>query len=171
MNSPESKARVWSKIFVYYALANIGTGLFTLLEQRAPSNLTLATGAMWSPAVAAFLTTWLFGGRIRDFAWGWGSGRYQWWAYFIPFLYAVPVYLVAWTTGLAGFFNPAAATKAAHDYGLSTLSPGVAVAIYALISLRSASCRRPRAPSAKRSAGAVSSCRNCRRSQASPARR
>ena len=135
MNLSESKARVWSKIFVYYALANIGTGLFTLLEQHAPSNLTLTTGAMWSPAVAAFLTTWLFGGRIRDFAWGWGSGRYQWWAYFIPFFYAVPVYLVAWATGLAGFFNPAAATKVAHDYGLSTLSPGVAFAVYAVISL------------------------------------
>ena len=135
MNLSESKARVWSKIFVYYALANIGTGLFTLLEQHAPSNLTLTTGAMWSPAVAAFLTTWLFGGRIRDFAWGWGSGRYQWWAYFIPFFYAVPVYLVAWATGLAGFFNPATATKVAHDYGLSTLSPGVAFAVYAVISL------------------------------------
>ena len=135
MNPPESQTRVWSKIFVYYVLANLGTGLFTMLEQHAPPNLTLTTGAMWSPALAAFLTTWLFGGRIRDFAWGWGTGRYQWLAYAIPFLYAVPVYLVAWATGLAGFFNPTAATKLAADYGLATLAPGAAFATYAVISL------------------------------------
>lgn len=135
MSAPESKTRVWSKIFVYYALANLGTGFFTLLMQHTPPNLTLTTGAMWSPALAAFVTTWLFGGRVRDFAWGWGSGRYQWLAYVIPFLYAVPVYLVVWVTGLGGFFNPAAAAKIATDYGLTALSPGVAFAVYAIISL------------------------------------
>jgi membrane protease YdiL (CAAX protease family) len=98
-------------------------------------NLTLTTGAMWGPALAAFITTWLFGGRVRDLAWGWGDGRWQWRAYFIPFLYAVPVYLVAWVTGLGGFFNPAAATKVAADYGLTALAPGAAFAVYAVISL------------------------------------
>jgi len=135
MSDSESKVRVWSKIFVYYVLANLGTGLFTKLEIHAPPNLTLTTGAMWSPALAAMLTTWLFGGRVRDFAWGWGSGRYQWLAYFIPFFYAIPVYLLVWVTGLGGFFNPANAVKVAADYGLTALAPSVAFAVYALISL------------------------------------
>jgi len=135
MNPPETKARVWLKILVYYLLAHLGTGVFTLLERHAPPNLTLTTGAMWSPAVAAMLTTWLFGGRVRDFAWGWGTGRYQALAYLIPFLYAVPVYLLVWVTGLGGFFNPAVATKIAADYGLSALTPGMAFAIYVVVSL------------------------------------
>ena len=135
MNPPESKARVWTKIFIYYALANAFSGIFGLMERRTGPNLTLTTGLMWGPALAAFATTWLFGGRVRDFAWGWGSGRYQWLAYVIPFLYAVPVYLVAWATGLAGFFNPAAAAKIAGDYGLTAVGPGAAFTVYAVISL------------------------------------
>ncbi len=135
MSLPEPKSRIWGKILVYYVIATAITACFTKLQLHTAPNLTLVTGAMWGPALAAFVTTWLYGGRVRDFAWGWGSGRYQWLAYAIPFFYAVPVYLLAWGTGLAGFYNPEAAAKVATDYGLTALSPGLAFAVYAVISL------------------------------------
>jgi len=135
VSAPESKARIWAKILVYYVLANLGTGCFTFLQTGSPPNLTLTTGAMWCPGLAAMLTTWLFRGRVRDFAWRWGDGRDQWRACVIPFLYAVPVYLLAWATGLAGFFDPVAARKLAAGNGLAGLAPGTAFAVYAAISL------------------------------------
>ena len=135
MNPLETKARVWTKIALYYALTWLFTSLVGLMDRRAPSNLTLTTAMMWSPALAAFVTRRLFGERMPASMWSWGDGRYAKWAIAIPFLYAVPVYLFAWLTGLGGFFDPATAKKIAADYGLTALAPGLAFAIYVVISL------------------------------------
>lgn len=135
MSTPESKARVWTKIVIYYALTNAISGVFIWMSLRTGPNLTLTTGLMWGPALAAFATTWLFGGRVRDLAWRWGEPRWQWLAYALPFFYALPLYLLAWTTGLGGFYNPEAAAKIAADYGLTALPTGWAFALYCVISL------------------------------------
>jgi uncharacterized protein len=51
---------------------------------------------MWCPALAAFITAALFKIDIATFGWGWRPVKYEWLGYVLPFLYALPVYVLAW---------------------------------------------------------------------------
>jgi hypothetical protein len=63
MNEP--KARIWKKIGCFYALTLVFSFIFGGSILRAgkleAGNLLFVTGAMWSPALAAFSTKKLFG--------------------------------------------------------------------------------------------------------------
>jgi membrane protease YdiL (CAAX protease family) len=51
---------------------------------------------MWCPAFAALATCGLFGIDLATLGWNWRPARYITWAYVIPVLYALPVYLATW---------------------------------------------------------------------------
>src|SRR5438132_7855109 len=114
----EPKARVWKKIVCFYALTMLFSsvcGAFVLHAGKMDAgNLLYVTGAMWSPALAAFVTKKIFHENTRDLPWKWGNPRYAWLGYLIPIAYAVPVYLVVWVSGL-GAFNTALLSKTAID--------------------------------------------------------
>lgn len=131
----EAKSRVWKKIVCFYVLTLLFTAVFQMLDRNAPGNITVITGVMWSPALAAFATKLLFGESIRDLGWSWGTGRYEAWAYVIPLLYTLPVYLVVWLTGLGGFYDVAFMQKTAIAYGLASLPLGLALVAYVLITM------------------------------------
>jgi len=131
----EAKARVWKKIVVFYVLTLVFSALFQLLDRNAPGNLTVITGLMWSPALSAVITKLLFRESVRDLGWGWGSGRYQVWAYVIPVLYALPVYLVVWLSGLGGFYDADFVAKMAKEYGLMALPIPLALTSYVLLTI------------------------------------
>lgn len=61
----EPSARVWKKIGCFYALTMLFSGVFNAFVLHAgkmdAGNLLYVTGAMWSPALAAFTTKRLFG--------------------------------------------------------------------------------------------------------------
>jgi membrane protease YdiL (CAAX protease family) len=132
---PEATSRTWKKIVVFYVLTLLFTSVFQMLDRSAPGNITIITGIMWCPALAAFSTRWAFGESIRDLGWGWGSGRYQWWAYVIPLAYSLPVYLLVWVTGLGGFYDVAFMEKTAKAYALTGLPLGTALIIYVMITM------------------------------------
>jgi len=124
----DSPARAWKKIGTYYALTLIFSGTFDAFILHAGKmdmgNGLYVVGAMWSPALAAFVTKRLFGERIRDLPWGWGPPKYVWLGYLIPIAYALPVYLIVWATGLGGFARPEFIKKTAEQFGWPNLSPG-----------------------------------------------
>jgi len=53
---------------------------------------------MWCPAFAAFAACRLFGIDLATLGWNWRPARYQAWAYVLPVLYALPVYIATWVT-------------------------------------------------------------------------
>ena len=59
--------------------------------------------------------------------------RYKKWAYVIPLLYAMPVYLLVWITGLGGFYDHTFAKKAIADCGLAGLPSVLSLAGFILI--------------------------------------
>lgn len=68
---------------------------------------------MWCPAAAAFATCALFRIDTRTLGWKWRPLRYEALGYYLPLLYAVPVYVVVWIAvrgsfGLAAFESEAA---------------------------------------------------------------
>jgi membrane protease YdiL (CAAX protease family) len=132
---PEAKFRTWKKIVFFYVLTLLFTSVFQMLDRNSPGNITIITGIMWCPALAAFATKWAFGESIRDLGWAWGSGRYQWWAYVIPLVYSLPVYLLVWLTGLGGFYDVAFVEKTAKAYALTGLPLGIALIVYVMITM------------------------------------
>src|SRR5258708_10015401 len=82
--------------------------LFVFLFSSVPYYFMIHTGhigagnglvvalVMWCPAFAALTTCRLFGIDLVTLGWNWRPARYVKWAYVIPVLYALPVYLVAW---------------------------------------------------------------------------
>ena len=70
---------------------------------------------MWCPAAAALATCALFRIDVRTLGWGWRPVRFEALGYFLPLLYAIPVYVVVWVAipasfALAAFEKAAAAS-------------------------------------------------------------
>jgi hypothetical protein len=100
----------------YYALTFALSGpLWWIMIKSSISYLPLM-GLMWSPALAALLTTWAFGGRIRDLGLSFRNGRLQLLGYALPFLYATPIYLAVWFLGQDGFGDTALIAAAAARF-------------------------------------------------------
>ena len=133
----ESKSRIWKKIGLFYTLTLLFSGIFNALVLHAgkmdAGNLLYVTGAMWSPALAAFVTKSVFHESIRDLPWRFGRTRHVWLGYLIPIAYAVPVYLVVWLTGLGGFADTAFIEKTATQFGWSNFPPSVILSLFVLL--------------------------------------
>src|SRR5947209_5773566 len=135
--TPESRGRVWKKIAVFYGLTLAFSNVFNAFELLAgkmdAANLLYVTGAMWSPGLAALTTKKIFGEPIADLPWKWGGARSAWLAYLIPLAYALPVYLVVWTTPLGGFSSPASLRQTVAQFGWERLPLSLAVFLFVLL--------------------------------------
>src|ERR1700679_2286355 len=57
---------------------------------------TLAQFIVWCPGAAALCTCLLLRIPLRTLGWSWPARRFLRLAYFLPLIYAAPVYLLAW---------------------------------------------------------------------------
>ncbi|MEY2497140.1 MAG: protease family protein [Verrucomicrobiota bacterium] len=133
----ESKSKIWKKIAIFYVLTLAFSGVFNALVLHAgkmdAGNLLYVTGAMWSPALAAFATKTMFGESIRELPWRWGNSSYAWLGYLIPLAYALPVYLVVWLSGLGAFADLDFVKKTAAQFGWSDFPPGLVLVLFILV--------------------------------------
>lgn len=67
-------------------------------------NGVVVSFLMWCPAFAAFTTCALLKIDLGTLGWNWRPVRYEVWAYVIPILYALPVYLITWVA-ISGSFD------------------------------------------------------------------
>jgi membrane protease YdiL (CAAX protease family) len=134
---PETAARIWKKIAVFYSLTLVFSNVFNAFVLHAgrmdAGNLLYVTGAMWSPALAAFTTKRIFGEPIGDLPWKWGGARYAWLAYLIPLAYALPVYLLVWATPLGGFADAEIIRRTAEQFGWLNLPPGITLTLFVVL--------------------------------------
>ena len=135
MNEPTT--RVWKKVGCFYALTMLFSSIFNAFVLHAgkmdAGNLLYVTGAMWSPALAAFATKALFGESIREMPWRLGPTKYVWLGYLIPIAYATPMYLFVWLTGLGGFADGAFIKSTAESFGWTSFSPGLTLTLFLLL--------------------------------------
>jgi uncharacterized protein len=106
----------------------------------------LAVGLiMWCPAFAALATCRLFKIDVATLGWNWRPVRYVAWAYAIPLLYALPVYVVTWAAIPKSFAFSEFATRAADSFGFPnwprTTALLLAVPCYATIGVISSTAR------------------------------
>ncbi len=72
---------------------------------------------MWCPALAAFAACRVFRIDIATLGWRWRPARYEAWAYLLPILYSLPVYLAAWLFIAGSFAFSSFAAEAATAFG------------------------------------------------------
>jgi uncharacterized protein len=72
---------------------------------------------MWCPALAAFLSCAIFKIDLATLGWSWRPSRYPAWAYLIPFLYALPVYVATWMAVRGSFVFQTFAAERASAFG------------------------------------------------------
>lgn len=70
----------------------------------AVGNGLVVSMLMWCPAFAALASCVLLKIDLASLGWNWRPARYEAWAYVIPILYALPVYVITWLV-IAGSFN------------------------------------------------------------------
>src|SRR5277367_5017563 len=72
---------------------------------------------MWCPALSALVACWFFRVDLATLGWNWRPAKYEAWAYFIPILYALPVYIATWALIPGSFAFPAFATSLGQAFG------------------------------------------------------
>jgi membrane protease YdiL (CAAX protease family) len=100
------KSGRWSLVVVFLLLTFAISSVFYGSMVSTGTARNIGALWMWSPALAALLTAWIFHKSIRTMGWGLGSWKYSLWGLIIPLLYAGVIYGIAWLTGLAGFRPP-----------------------------------------------------------------
>src|ERR1700685_4668828 len=88
---------------------------------------------MWCPAFVAFATCGLFGIDFATLGWNWRPARYVAWAYVIPILYALPVYIVAWAAIGGSFAFSDFAAPLGSAFGFPEWARGSALVLGTLV--------------------------------------
>ena len=96
----------WSKVITFIILTFTISSIFYIIMYSTGSTRDVGAVWMWSPAIGAILTQWLFHGNIRNIVLGLGNKKYLLFGLMVPFFYASVIYGIAWITGLAGFHKP-----------------------------------------------------------------
>jgi membrane protease YdiL (CAAX protease family) len=86
---------------------------------------------MLCPTLAALTTCRLFRIDLATLGWNWQPAKYQAWAYFIPILYALPVYVATWALIPGSFAFSAFATRLGEAFGFPN-SPRIATLLLAI---------------------------------------
>ena len=74
---------------------------------------------MWCPGAAALSTCLILHIPLSRLGWRWPAKRFLWFAYLLPLLYSVPVYIVAWSVVRGSFARAAFLETLAANYGLA----------------------------------------------------
>ena len=93
------------KVILFLALTALFSALvyWRILAPGSTAGIGSVVLLMWCPGVAALLTRLLTQCNLSGEGWGLGRLRALPLAYVLPLLYAGPVYLLAWLTGIGGF--------------------------------------------------------------------
>lgn len=91
-------------LFLVFAFSSLPYFLVIHSGHLAVGNGLAVSMLMWCPAFAAFATCALLKIDLATLGWNWRPARYEAWAYVIPILYALPVYIATWL-GISGSFD------------------------------------------------------------------
>jgi uncharacterized protein len=91
-------------ILLVFTFSSLPYFLVIYAGHLSVGNGTIVGFLMWCPALAAFATCALLKIDAASLGWNWRPARYEVWAYVVPILYALPVYLVTWLA-ISGSFD------------------------------------------------------------------
>ena len=133
---PEGRRQAWRVIGIFLLIMIALSAVFqALMAHQGKMNLLLVTGVMWAPGIAAILTCLYLRRSISSLPWSWGRWRWNWYAWALPLLYGLTMYLPVWLFGLggSGFGNPETLADWTREITGSTDSNLAAVCFYVFL--------------------------------------
>src|SRR5579862_280488 len=132
-------------LLLVFAFSSLPYYLVIHSGHLAVGNGLVVSLLMWCPAFAAFATCAWLRIDLATLGWNWHPARYELWAYVIPILYALPVYLVTWAaiSGSFDFSRFAAPLGAAFGFSQWPRATAILLAIplYAVLGVISSTAR------------------------------
>lgn len=126
-------------VFTFLGITILMSALFDFLIIHTGmmwSGLGLnLTGLMWSPGLAAIITSLLFKRDLNLIGWKWGKTRYQTGSVLVPLLYVTITYVIIWLVGWGGFPNPERLQKITTSFGFEALPVWLTVLIYCILAV------------------------------------
>ncbi len=105
--TPPNTENISRRIILFLGFTFLFSAAFWILIIRAgqlsPHGQVYTLGLMWSPGVAALLTTFIFQRNLRGLGWERGPVRYLLLSYALPIAYAGGVYVLVWLLGWGAF--------------------------------------------------------------------
>lgn len=119
---PFNRSALTRQILTFVALVFLFSSLPYFLVIHA-GHLDVGNGMavfllMWCPAFAAFATCQIHRIDVATLGWRWRPVRYVVWAYLLPILYSLPVYLLTWLFIRGSFGFSAFMTRTSAAFGL-----------------------------------------------------
>jgi CAAX protease family protein len=127
----------WNRVAFFLLLTATISAIFYFLiihtGRLAAGRGLYVTGLMWSPGVAGLVARYRYERSLRNHGWTWGDTRLQFVSYLTPVVYGAAVYVVAWLTGLGGFYNRSFMSGEITAFGWSGLPAGVSLVLYVVL--------------------------------------
>ena len=98
----DASKRIATYLIIVFAVSSI---FYVLVHRNGGLSGTgqfYVIPLMWTPAIAALITTFIFQRNVRGLGWGFGKFKYYLIAFFLPIVYAGIVYGLVWLFGLGG---------------------------------------------------------------------
>lgn len=128
MSTNNAKKQIITYLVIVFALSSI---FYVLISQNGGVEADAASGfvlfLMWSPGVAALITSFIYQRNLRGMGWGLGKPKYYAIAYFLPIIYGLIAYGAVWLFGL-GDVDTSRLGENWISGVLSTLTGGVLMA-------------------------------------------
>lgn len=132
------KNRLKSQIMIFIAIVTLVQAvIYVMMFQVGAEHMspTWSFLSMWSPALAAILTSVVFKESIGNYGWKLGKGKYLGYAFLAPVGIAIIAYGFCWISGLTEFYGDEARNyKWARMLGFETPVP-ILVGVFSKIIL------------------------------------
>ncbi len=93
---PSLSRQILTFLVLVFLFSSVPYTLIIHTGHLATGSGTMVFLLMWCPALAAFTACRIFDIDVAKLGWRWRPTRYEVWAYFVPLLYSIPVYLGTW---------------------------------------------------------------------------
>lgn len=133
---PAERRQAWRAIRIFLVFTVALSAVFeTVMAQQGAMNLLLVTGIMWAPGIAAIFTCLYLKRSIASLPWSWGQWRWNWYAWALPMVYGLVIYLPVWLLGLggSGFGNPETLAQWSSEITGSTEQSTAAIVFYVFL--------------------------------------
>jgi len=108
--------------FLTLSLFLILTVAFYILGYWLIFRMGRATPLMLSVGIAAILTSLIRNKKMSSLGWGWGTWKYAWLSYLIPFGIVAMAYIVIWIAGFGHWYNTEFILQQKSNYNLAEWS-------------------------------------------------
>jgi uncharacterized protein len=132
-------------LLLVFAFSSLPYFLVIHSKHLGVGNGLVVSMLMWCPAFAAFATCAWLKIDLATLGWNWRPARYEAWAYVIPILYALPVYIATWlaVSGSLDFSRFAVPLGKAFGFPDSPRAAAlfIAIPLYAVLGVISSTAR------------------------------